>query len=159
MKKERTRKTLQTLQAPSSQWTFDECAGRRPAIEAVAARPRRGAGANEGLKPRLSRCVAFAALSGAVRRPPRCCPAAARRCAQQLRRCQCVLQWCPVPAPPPSRGRCASSHGLLVLCARSAAGRSPPQPPQPARPLRAHPGNADSATTAPRSNTPLGLAA
>ena len=56
-----------------SRWTFDECAGRRPAIEAVAARPRRDAGANEGLKPRLSRCVAFAALPGAVRRPPRCC--------------------------------------------------------------------------------------
>ena len=54
---------------------MDECAGWRPAIEAVAARPRRGAGANEGLKPRLSRCVAFAALPGAVRRPPRC-PAA-----------------------------------------------------------------------------------
>ena len=114
--------------ARRSRWTFDECAGRRPAIEAVAARPRRGAGANEGLKPRLSRCVAFAALPGAVCRPPRCCPAA-RRCAQQLRRCGLLVPcarsaaepralrpaatgcWCPVPAPPP--------------------GGRPPSPPQP----------------------------
>ena len=118
-------------QAPSSLWTFDECARRRPAIEAVAARPRRGAGANKGPKLRLSRCVASAALPGAVRRPPRCCPAAAaRRGAPPTRRCpaQCAargagapqraahgtaalpgapdtlrLRW---PAPPPPRRAC-----------------------------------------------------
>ena len=126
--------------ARRSRWTFDECAGRRPAIEAVAARPRRGAGANEGLKPRLSRCVAFAALPGAVRRPPR----SARRRGAARSSCAAAGCWCPAPAPPPSRGRCAqqpraagalcplrrraagaapSSHGLLVSCARSAAGR------------------------------------
>ena len=116
-------------QAPSSLWTFDECAGCSPAIDAVAARPRRGAGVNKGLKPRLSRCVTFAALPGAVRRPPRCCPAAARR-APPTQRCpaQCAargagapqraahgtaalpgvpdtlrLRW---PAPPPPRRAC-----------------------------------------------------
>ena len=107
-----------------SRWTFDECAGRRPAIEAVAARPRRGAGANEGLKPRLSRCVAFAALPGAVRRPPRCCPAAAaRRGAPPTRRCpaQCAARGAGAPQ--------RAAHGTAALPGAPDTLRRPAPPP------------------------------
>ena len=127
---------LQTLQAPSSQWTLDECAGWRPAIEAVAARPRRGAGANEGLKPRLSRCVAFAELTVAVPRPPRCCPAPQRRrCAQQLRRCGLLVPCARSAAEPRALRQQPRAAGALCPLRRRAAGRA--SPTQPARPLRA----------------------
>ena len=114
-------------QAPSSLWTFDECAGRRPAIEAVAARPRRGAGANKGPKLRLSRCVASAALPGAVRRPPRCCPAAAaRRGAPPTRRCpaQCAARGAGAPQ--------RAAHGTAALPGAPATLRRP-APPSPRR--------------------------
>ena len=120
----------------AGRWTFDECAGRRPAIEAVAARPRRGAGANEVLKPHLSRCVAFAALPGAVRRPPR----SARRRGAARSSCAAAGCWCPAPAPPPSRGRCAQqprAAGALCPLRRRAAGRRRRHSrAPPARPLR-----------------------
>ena len=119
-----------------SRWTFDECAGRRPAIEAVAARPRRGAGANEGLKPRLSRCVAFAALPGAVRRPPRCCrprpavrrpPSAARRSAPlaglgRLSAPHMAPRRCPARQPPCAgpRHRPRAEHARGLSARRSA---------------------------------------
>ena len=148
---------LQTLQAPSSQWTFDECAGRRPAIEAVAARPRRGAGANEGLKPRLSRCVAFAALPGAVRRPPGAARprrgAARSSCAVASACCSgalCPLRrraagaapaatgcWCSVPAPPPDGRR----HSRPSLPARSGLTRATQIAQQPRRAATRHLGS------------------
>ena len=103
---------------------MDECAGRRPAIETVAARSRRGAVANEGLKPRLSRCVAFAAL------PARCAAlrGAARRRGAARSSCAAAGCWCPAPAPPPSRGRCAQqprAAGALCPLRRRAATARP----------------------------------
>ena len=51
-------------------WTFD---GERaaPCDRDGRDAPRRGAGANEGLKPRMSMCVSSAALPGVVHRPAR----------------------------------------------------------------------------------------
>ena len=60
-------------------------------------------------------------------------------------------------------GAASSSHGLLVPCARSAAGRPAAVAATAAPHLAARSGltrgNADSAATTPRSNTPLFLAA
>ena len=99
------------------------------------------------------------------RRCPARCAAlrgAARRRGAARSSCAAAGCWCPAPAPPPSRGRCAQQpRAAGALCPlRRAAAPSPPQPRTclPARtPLTR--GNADSAATAPRSNTPLFFAA
>ena len=58
-------------------WTFD---GERaaPCDRDGRDAPRRGAGANEGLKPRMSMCVSSAALPGVVHRPARRFPGCGR---------------------------------------------------------------------------------
>ena len=101
------------------------------------------------------------------RRCPARCAAlrgAARRRGAARSSCAAAGCWCPAPAPPPSRGRCAQqprAAGALCPLRRRAAGRAVAATAAPHLPARSGltRGNADSAATTPRSNTPLFLAA
>ena len=83
------------------------------------------------MKRPWNRCdsYAFAALPGAVRRPPR----SARRRGAARSSCAAAGCWCPAPAPPPSRERCAqqprAAGALCPLRRRAAATREPARTP------------------------------
>ena len=98
---------------------------------------------------RSRRCPArCAALRGAARR--RGGGGAARSS------CAAAGCWCPAPAPPPSRGRCAQqprAAGALCPLRRRAAGRAVAATAAP--PLRATPSRPDSARARPRTRPTL----